>query len=82
MTTGATQDRPDRLDAFIPDPDIDEQHEARVRAPATAAMKTFRKLDVNRSPLVWLIFNLRTLPTRLRGRPSPERPQRAADTGR
>ncbi len=40
-----------------------------VYAPAAAAMKTLRELDVNRSPLVWLIFNLRTLPTRLRGEP-------------
>ena len=61
--------RGDPLDPFIADPEIDEQHETRVRGPVAVAMKTLRELDVNRSPLVWLIFNLRTLPTRLRGGP-------------
>ena len=59
----------DRLDALIADPEIDEQHETRIRAPASAVMRTLRELDVNRSPTVWLMFNLRTLPTRLRGGP-------------
>lgn len=57
----------DPLNTFISDPEIDERHETRVRAPAALTMKTLRELDVNRSPFVWLIFNLRTLPTRLRG---------------
>ena len=63
------RDREDPLDAFIAEPEVDEQHQAHVRAPAVAAMKALRELDVNRSPLVWLIFNLRILPTRLRGGP-------------
>ncbi len=59
----------DTLDSFIADPEIDEEHQARVDASAAAAMKALRELDVNRSPLVWLIFNLRTLPARMRGGP-------------
>jgi hypothetical protein len=57
----------DPLDAFIPAPDVDEADSTRVRAPAPVALEAAKELDIQRSPLVWLIFNLRTLPTRLRG---------------
>jgi hypothetical protein len=57
----------DPLDAFIPEPELDEAHETRVHAPAPVTLQAAKELDVQRSPLVRLIFNLRTLTTRLRG---------------
>jgi hypothetical protein len=75
----------DPLDAFIPEPEVDEVHETGVRAPAPVALAAAKELDVQRSPLVRLIFHLRTLPTRLRearcdgSRPgSSRRPWRSA----
>jgi hypothetical protein len=59
--------RGDPLDAFIPDPEVDERHETRVRAPAAVTWQVAKELDLQRSPLVWLIFSLRTFPARLRG---------------
>lgn len=59
----------DPLDAFIADPEVDELHETRVRAPAPLAFAAAKELDLRRSPLVLSIFALRTLPTRLRGGP-------------
>ena len=59
----------DPLDAFIADPEVDELHETRVRAPASLAFAAAKELDLRRSPLVLSIFALRTLPTRLRGGP-------------
>ncbi len=60
-------DGEDRLDAFIPDPEVDESHQTRVRAGPETALEMAKALDLQRSPLVWLIFTLRTLPGRLRG---------------
>jgi hypothetical protein len=57
----------DPLDSFIPDPEVDEQHETHVAAPSALTLRAAREVDLERSPLVWLIFTLRTLPARLRG---------------
>jgi hypothetical protein len=59
----------DPLDAFVADPEVDELHETRVRAPASLALAAAKELDLRHSPLVLLIFALRTLPTRWRGGP-------------
>ena len=59
----------DPLDAFVADPEVDELHETRVRAPASLALAAAKELDLRRSRPVLLIFALRTLPTRLRGGP-------------
>ena len=59
----------DPLDAFLADPEVDELHETRVRAPASLALAAAKELDLRHSPLVLSIFALRTLPTRLRGGP-------------
>jgi hypothetical protein len=63
--TGAGEDP---LDSFIPDPEVDEEHETRVAAPAAFALKAAKQIDLQRSPLVRLIFGVRMLPARLRGR--------------
>jgi hypothetical protein len=60
-------DGPDPLDSFIADPEVDEEHERPVAASAALTMRTAKELELQRSPLVWLIFALRTLPARLRG---------------
>jgi hypothetical protein len=60
-------DGEDPLDSFLPEPEVDEQHQTRVAAPAALALRAARELDLRRSPLVRLIFALRTLPSRLRG---------------
>jgi hypothetical protein len=59
--------RPDPLDAFIPDPEVEEDQRMRVRASAAMTFRAARELDLQRSPVVRLIFRLRSLPARLRG---------------
>ena len=71
MRYGRARGRPvpgvDPLDSFIPDPEVEKQDETRVAAPVASTWTAAREVDLERSPLVWLIFALRTLPARLRG---------------
>jgi hypothetical protein len=55
------------LDEFMPEYEIAECHETEVRAPAGLTYAAARAMDLNRSPLVRVIFELRALPTRARG---------------
>jgi hypothetical protein len=57
----------DPLDSFIADPEVEEEHVKRVVAPNSVTMRALKQVDLQRSPLVWMIFNLRTLPARLGG---------------
>ena len=49
------------LDRFVPDPEVVERHELRVRAPADVAFLAARGLDLGRSTLVRAIFAGRSL---------------------
>jgi len=57
------------LDPFLPTYDVAERHEVAVAAPAAITMAAARDMDIYRSPLVRLVFAIRTLPARLRGAP-------------
>jgi hypothetical protein len=57
----------DPLDRFLPDPEVDERHETAVAAPAAVSLAAAKELDLQRSPVVHVIFALRELPARLRG---------------
>ena len=61
------------LDRFMPTYDVAERHEVAVAAPADITMAAARDMDIYRSPLVRVIFAIRTLPGRLRGAP-PRKP--------
>ena len=63
------------LDRFMPEPEVAERHEIRVAAPADATFAAARELDIQRSPLVWAVFAVRTLPSRLRGEPQFRTPR-------
>jgi hypothetical protein len=49
------------LDRFLPSFDVQEHHEAKVRAPSAVAYAAARELDFRRSPLVDGIFRARQL---------------------
>lgn len=57
------------LDPFMPTYDVAERHEIAVAAPAAITMAAARDMDIHRSPLVRVIFAIRTLPARVRGVP-------------
>lgn len=50
---------PSSIDAFIPTPDVDERHEALVRAPANVVFDVAEHFDMMTIPLVRWIFNTR-----------------------
>jgi hypothetical protein len=52
------------LDHFMPDYEVAERHETRVRAPAQDTWKAARALDLNRSPVIRAIFAGRELALR------------------
>ncbi len=56
------------LEPFIPQPRLTELDHIDVGAPAAKAYEVARHLDLTRAPLVRLLFGLRTIPSRLRGR--------------
>lgn len=60
------------LDPFMPAYDVAERHEIAIAAPAGITMAAARDMDIYRSPLVRIIFAIRTLPARLRGAPPRE----------
>jgi hypothetical protein len=49
------------LDRFMPEFDVRERHEVRVRAPAEVTLAAARELDLHRAPLVRVIFRARQL---------------------
>ena len=57
------------LDGFLPNPEVDEYHCLRVRAPAAITYATAKNIDLMATPAVKGIFWLRALPGLLRGRP-------------
>jgi hypothetical protein len=67
--------RPDRhprdelLDRFLPNPEVDEYHRIRVRAPAPITFQVAKEMDIQASLLVKGIFWLRAVPAMLRGEP-------------
>jgi hypothetical protein len=52
------------LDRFMPDYEVAERHETRVRAPASVTWDAARALDLNRSPVIRAIFAGRELALR------------------
>jgi hypothetical protein len=61
--------RDELLDRFVPDPEVDEYHRLKVRAPAPVTLAVAKEMDFQASPLVKGIFWLRAIPTLLRGEP-------------
>lgn len=57
------------LDRFIPEPEVDEYHSFRVRAPAAVTFAAAKALDLQASPFVKGIFWLRSVPSLLHGEP-------------
>jgi len=54
-------------------PEVDEYHQVRVRAPAAVTFAAAKQMDIQASPIVKGIFWLRAIPALLRG--EPFRPQ-------
>ena len=72
------------IEQYLPTYDVQDYHEAPVRAPAETAYAVLRALDLNRSWIMQALFTLRSLPSRLLRRPPPPLPSRsflAAGTG-
>ncbi|HEU4564515.1 MAG TPA: hypothetical protein VFS05_07700 [Gemmatimonadaceae bacterium] len=63
----ARRERGALIDRFLPDPEVAERHETRVRAPAEVTFAAAREMDLDRSGFVRAIFAVRTVPSRLRG---------------
>ena len=61
------------LDRFLPNPEVDEYHQIKLRAPAAITLAAAKETDLQSAPLVKAIFWLRAVPTLLRG--APFRPQ-------
>jgi hypothetical protein len=61
------------LDRFLPNPEVDEYHQIKVRAPAAITLAAAKETDLQASPIANAIFWLRAIPTLLRG--EPFRPQ-------
>jgi hypothetical protein len=57
------------LDRFLPDPEVDEYHRLRVRAPADVTFEAATQMDLMRAAPIRAIFFLRALPGLLRGEP-------------
>ncbi len=65
--------RDDLLDRFLPEPEVDEYHRQKVRAPAAVTFAAAKHMDIQASPVVKGIFWLRAIPSLLQG--EPFRPQ-------
>jgi hypothetical protein len=72
---------PSLLEYFLPEPRLIEVDWVEVAAPPAEAYQTLRHGDAARSPLVWALFWLRTLPERLRRRDAPPLSLRIDDIG-
>ena len=55
------------IDEYLPEFDVSDYRETRVRADADRAYAALRALDINRSRIVRMLFAIRTLPARFRG---------------
>jgi hypothetical protein len=69
----ARRPRDELLDRFLPNPDVDEYHQIKVRAPAAVTLAAAKETDLQASPIANAIFRLRAVPALLRG--GPFRPQ-------
>jgi len=56
------------IDEWMPAWDAVERHETRIRAPREAVWRAVRTLDFTRSPVIRVLFALRSLPGLLAGR--------------
>jgi hypothetical protein len=65
--------RDELLDRFMPNPEVDEYHQTKVRAPAAITLAAAKETDLQAAPIAKAIFWLRAIPTLLRG--EPFRPQ-------
>jgi hypothetical protein len=61
--------RDELLDRFMPNPEVDEYHRLKVRAPATVTFAAARQMDIQAAPVVKGIFWLRAVPSLLQGEP-------------
>ena len=59
------------IEQYLPTYDVQDYHEAPVRAPAETAYAVLRALDLNRSWIMQALFTVRSLPSRLLRRPPP-----------
>ena len=55
------------LDRFLPDPEVDEYHQIKVRAPAAITLAAAKETDLQGGPIAKGIFWLRAVPALLRG---------------
>jgi hypothetical protein len=62
------------MDRFLPQYDVSERHETRVKAPAPVTYAAARNVDLQRSPLVRAIFESRKILLRSRGAELARRP--------
>jgi hypothetical protein len=69
----ARHPRDELLDRFLPNPDVDEYHHSKVRAPAAVTLAAAKETDLQAAPIANAIFWLRAIPALLRG--EPFRPQ-------
>ena len=65
--------RDELLDRFLPEPEVDEYHQLKVRAPTAITFAAAKQMDIQASPVVKGIFWLRAIPALARG--EPVRPQ-------
>jgi hypothetical protein len=65
--------RDELLDRFLPNPEVDEYHQIKVRAPAAITLAAAKETDLQTAPIANAIFWLRAIPVLLRG--EPFRPQ-------
>jgi hypothetical protein len=72
---------PSLLESFIPEPRLIEVDSVEVAVPPAEAYQILRHFDMARSPIVWALFWLRTLPERLRRSDAPPLRLRIDDIG-
>jgi hypothetical protein len=61
--------RDELLDRFMPQPEVDEYHQLKVRAPAELTFAAAKQMDIQASPVAKAIFWLRAIPALARGEP-------------
>ena len=61
--------RDELLDRFLPEPEVDEYHRLKVRAPAAVTFAAAKQMDIQASPVVKGIFWLRAILSLLQGQP-------------
>jgi hypothetical protein len=61
--------RDELLDRFLPEPEVDEYHRLKVRAPAAVTFAAAKQMDIQASLVVKGIFWLRAVPSLLQGQP-------------